>query len=93
MERRPIKQFCRSELTPGQIHFVVRLDHYGSRLSYFLALYAEARSDFPQLAPETVKVIQYGGDRISGYFGIEFTLNGVEPPKEYQEISALEFAR
>ena len=93
MNRPPIKQFCRSDFTEGQTHFVVRLDHYGSQLSYFLALYAEARRDFPQITPEMVRVVQYGGDRISGYFGIEFTLSGVEPPEGYQEISALEFAR
>jgi hypothetical protein len=93
MNRPPVKQFCRSELTEGQIHFVVRLDHCGSLLSYFLELYAEAERDFPQLTPETVKAVHYGGDRISGYFGIEFTLNGVGPPEGYREISALEFTR
>ena len=82
MNRPPVvKQFCRSELTPDQIHFVVRLDHHCAvRMSHLLALYAEARYDFPQLAPEMIKATHYDGNYISGYFGIEFTLCGVEPP-------------
>ena len=87
----PIKQYCKSELTPGQIHFVLRLEHV-TRLSHVLALYAEAKRDFPSITPDTVQPVCYGSDILSVRFGIEFTLCDA-PPKGYQEIDAQEFAR
>lgn len=90
---KPVKEFYPSELTEGQTHFVVRLGHYGSQLSYFLGLFEEVKRDFPYLAPEDVKVVHYGSDHIPGYFGLEFTLNVSETPTGYRQISLSEFTR
>ena len=73
---------------------VIRSRNYGSSLAKFLYFAREARKDYPHLKDEDIKVVHYGGDRISGTFGIEF-----EPPKEnlvldgWTEIHSLELVR
>lgn len=72
--------------------FVVRLDHYGSQLSSFEALFVEAEKDFPDLRSSDVKIVCYGGKRIKGFFGLEFTEN-CTPPPGYEQISQLEYTQ
>jgi hypothetical protein len=66
----------------------VRLTHYGNFLSYFLALYLEAKKDFPSLTKEQVKVVQVGENTIRHYWGIEFS-TGTLPPETYSELTKL----
>ncbi len=68
---------------------VIRSENYGSRLSYIMGLFKEARLDFPHLKTEEVKVIQYAGDRYARTYGIEFKMTG-NIPESYSRIGRLE---
>jgi len=90
MSRPPVKQYYISPY--GQTTFVVRLNHYGSQLTYFLDLFAVAQEDFAGLTPQDVQVVHYGGLRIKGYFGLEFQSEQA-PPSEYEQVAQLELTR
>jgi len=86
------KQHC-----PGRdsekTRVVIRFDHYGHHWSSFMELVAIAKADFPTLADNQIEVIHYGGDRISGYWGIEFDRFTKDIPADYEELSVLELMR
>jgi hypothetical protein len=66
--------------------FIVRADCLNSQLCFFLALFAEAQKDFPDLRTEDVEVKQYAGRFRARMFGLEFTRKGVPVPKTYSRI-------
>lgn len=68
----------------------IRAETYEHSLAHIQKLFAEAQKDFPDLKPEHVRVVKYGGDRISRSFGIEFHRPIVFVPKNYPIIRELE---
>lgn len=81
-----VKQVCKGRV-------VIRNDHYGRTLEGINKLYEAAKADFPTLNPRDVEVVVYGGDRISGYMGIEFEMPMQNVPEAYERISYLELTR
>jgi hypothetical protein len=65
--------------------FSIRTNYYASDLEYFLNLFEIAKKDFPELKEEDVKFVHYGGQRIKGIFGLEFSRQGYKgKKKEYK---------
>jgi hypothetical protein len=79
-----IKEFCKAADV-----CVIRTDSYAHNLEHILNLCSEASRDFPELEPDMIQVVQYGGDRYARTFGIEFH-PGKQPPASYTEIDKLE---
>ena len=79
-----IKEFCKASNTA-----IIRENSYGSKLSKFTKLFAEAKKDFPYLEEEDIEIVKYGGERYAKTFGIEFYATTV--PEEYARISQLEY--
>jgi len=80
-----IKEFCRNFV-------VLRTDTYEKGLSHFDRLFAQAEKGFPTLERSDVRVVQYGGERYKGTFGIEFDLpQGAKIPRGYSELQELEY--
>ncbi len=85
-DNRYVKQWTEQQYSKGVL-IVLRFDHYGHTMKMLQEIYAEAEKDFAGLRPENVEVIQYGGDRISGYWGLEFQwLGDVPPTYEHTDI-------
>ena len=73
---------------------IIRFNHYGSGLDVINQAAAIAKKDFPCLTDEKIKVVQYGGDRYRGTFGIEFNLPDMEiAPEGYRIIDKLELQK
>jgi hypothetical protein len=68
---------------------VLRTKTYAKTLGYFVELFNEAKKDFPQLDPDNVQVVKYGGRYYKGTMGIEFEIVG-DKPVDYREIVELE---
>ena len=49
-----------------------------------------AKIDFPFLVLSDVEVVQYGGDRIRGYWGLEFNAEARLIPETYECVDVLE---
>lgn len=69
---------------------VLRSDGYLSNLTYFATLYESALEDFPNLKPNAVEVVHFGGDRYRGTFGIQFSWLEGEVPGHYSRMERLE---
>lgn len=83
-------------MSGSQVRFVITMGHYGKTLKVIMDLYDEARKDFPSLGMDKVDVMHYGGNRISGYMGIEFTLDWSKDhviPKSWSQRNQLELTR
>ena len=73
---------------------IVRNRYYGSALSRFQGFYAIACQTFPDLKPENVQVVHYGGSRHAGTYGIEFNVGDItEAPEGWSPIESLEYTR
>lgn len=73
---------------------VIRNPGYGSYLNWFIEAANIAKSDFPELTDNDIKIVQYGGSYYKGTFGIEFILNDMyEAPEGYKEIYQLELTK
>jgi len=74
---------------------VVRSNCYGSTLDYFDRLHAALTQQFPEATRTRIEVKHYGGDRISGTFGIEYSVpyDITEAPQGWSEIQELEYTR
>ena len=81
------------EVCPTSKRVVLRTRTYARDLGYILMLYAEAKKDFPELTPEQVNVVHFGGQHYAKTDGIEFEVNLSNVPKTYSEIAQLEFTR
>ena len=51
---------------------IVRTNCYASNLTLFGTLFTVALRDYPGLEQDACRVVQFGGDRYAGTFGIEF---------------------
>ncbi len=72
-------------------HCVIRSNTYAKSLDYIFDLFGIAKSDFPELKPENVNVVQFAGRRYARTYGIEFEkIEGADVPSEYEQISQLE---
>lgn len=69
---------------------VIRNNTYGSSLELLNSLFQKAKEDFPKLEENEVNVVQYGGQRYKGTFGIEFDAPD-KVPDSYQNIQNLEY--
>lgn len=81
-----IKEFCKDANRA-----VIREDSYGSQMSKFKKLIGEALEDFPDLSPDDVEIVHYGGERYAKTFGIEF--HATYAPDTYTRISQLEYTK
>jgi len=80
------KRFYKPENKGDKINFSVRGDLYDRSLTFFLMLFREAQKDFPHLTSEDIDCVEYGGDRIKGTRGIEFSMPvGTKIPKGYTD--------
>lgn len=68
----------------------LQIGHYGHNLGYFMTLFELAKVDFPFLVLSDVEVVQYGGDRIRGYWGLEFNADAQRIPDSYERVDRLE---
>ncbi len=74
------------------VRFIIRTNTYSNSLFYFNTLFEEAKKDFPDIKPDDVEIIHYGGRRYKGTFGIEWSESiTIKRPKEYREISNTEY--
>jgi hypothetical protein len=66
--------------------------HYGNSVALINKWVAIAKQTYPGLQDERIKVVQYGGDRYAGTFGIEFPTpgNGLTAPDGWSVIQELE---
>ena len=93
----PVQDEGESEEEPQEVDMVpamccVRTNCYGSQFSFLRKLVEEARGDFPELGEEDIKIVQFGGERFSGTFGLQFQPpEGAPVPDSYQEIRELEW--
>ena len=62
----------------------IRTRTYNDSLIYILDIWEIIKKDYPDARPESVKVVEYGGDSIRGQRGLEFPIN--KPIKGYTEI-------
>lgn len=69
---------------------LLRSNTYAHGRDYFLKLYKLATADFPDLTPENVEVVKYGGDHIKSTCGIEFVRTG-DVPEKYRRLHELEY--
>jgi hypothetical protein len=73
---------------------VLRTDNYVHTLAHFLELFEEAKKDFPELKPEDVEIVHYGGERYAKTFGMEFEIpKGKICPAAYAKIEQVEMTR
>lgn len=70
---------------------VLRKENYYRGLDKFIAMYEEAKADFPNLSLRGVSVEKYGRDKHKRQWGIEFVPQS-EVPARYKRIHALELA-
>lgn len=87
MAARVIKEYV--ELRDGY-RFILREDNYDKRLSKFQNLFEVAWYDFPNLKPDQVEIVQYGGERYKRTMGIEFTVQVDTIPEGYEKRPQVE---
>jgi len=56
-------------------HCSVYTKTYNHSLEHVLSLFEIAQKDFPELTYQDIRVVLYGGERIKGMMGIEFTVH------------------
>ncbi len=59
---------------------------YDYTIARFMALFDEAKNDFPELTREDVSIAVYAGRFHKGHNGIEFSVTS-KVPVDYQEVS------
>lgn len=71
---------------------VIRTNTYAHTVNHILMLGQEMQKDFPDLLMGNARVVQYGGNRQKGTFGIEFEmpLGYAAAPHSYERITQLE---
>jgi hypothetical protein len=74
---------------------VVRENSYGSSLVKFDRFFDALKETFPSATRDTVKVVQYGGDRIKGTFGLEWEVfyDVYKAPDGWTAINELELTK
>lgn len=76
------------EYVPTSRCCIIRSNGYGNSLQEILDFFEEAKKDFPNLTPNQVNVVYYGGQWFTRFYGIEFQVPfGVQVPCSYKEIS------
>lgn len=68
----------------GTYRVSLQIGHYGHALGLFMTLFELAKVDFPGLVLGDVEVVQYGGERIHGHWGIEF--HAPDAPEDYTRV-------
>lgn len=61
---------------------IIRTNTYSRDLDYFVYLFEEAKKDFPNLSFYDVAIVHFGGVRYKGTWGIEFTVDLLNPVLE-----------
>jgi hypothetical protein len=89
---RPTNNPDSGELRKDSAIAVVRENTYGSSLVKFDRLFETLQETFPGATRDSVNVVHYGGNRIKGTFGLEWTVfyDIHEAPKGWTAISELE---
>ncbi|MFH1207532.1 MAG: hypothetical protein V1668_02910 [Patescibacteria group bacterium] len=83
-----IEEFCPTGSGP---RIILRTRSYWHTLDYFQFLFKVALNDFPEIKPEDVEIIQYGGGCVKRTFGIEFNVkDGTAIPGNYKQIAQVE---
>jgi hypothetical protein len=81
------KEFTKAETT-GRYYMLIRTNCYTGNLQHLFYLTSIAQEDFLDLKLSEISVVQYGGRRFSGTFGIEWE-NCHRPPESYAEIDQM----
>lgn len=73
------------------VRIIIRTNCYTSMFSHFVMLKSVLDTDFPDIDADP-EVIQYGGRRYKGTFGLEVIVpQGTAVPDEYEEIGQVEY--
>ena len=91
MSREIIREVCYKE-NADPMCMLMHDGWYTHALSIFMALFEEAKKDFPDLVPENVRVEKYGGESRKNMWGIEFLVRG-NVPSSYKRVSELEMVK